>query len=88
MAGGLCTLALSRWAPWGQQHPQLYSVPVPALGTHGAALHLRALGQLRSAAPILMEQRLHTVDDVPDTVDEPVPLRLEDELVVDLQAEE
>lgn len=57
------------------------------VGTHGAAcaaLSLGALRQLRSTAPVLAEQSLHAVDDVPDAVDEAVPLRLEDELVVDL----
>lgn len=46
-------------------------------GTHGAAhstLGLGALGQLGATAPVLAEQRLHAVDDVPDPADEAVPL--------------
>lgn len=78
----------------GQPPPELCSVSpgpqqgVPGLGTHGpaaATLCLGALGQLGGAAPVLAQQGLHAVDDVPDAVDEAVLLRLEDELVVDLE---
>lgn len=70
--------------PWGQAAPpavlRVSSFPSAGrarLGTHGAArttLSLRALRQLGGAVPILAEQGLHTVDDVPDAVDEAIPL--------------
>ena len=81
-------------APWGRAAPAATlgtdafpSAAGAGLGTHGAAcaaLGLGALGQLGGTAPVLAEQGLHAVDDVLDAVDEAIPLRLEDELVVDL----
>lgn len=68
--------------------PRVPSRGVPGPGTHGpaaATLCLGVFGQLGGAAPVLAQQGLHAVDDVPDAVDEAVLLRLEDELVVDLE---
>lgn len=70
-----------------QQLPQRWQGQV---GTHGAAqstVSLGALGQLGATAAVLAEQGLHAVDDVPDAADETLPLRLEDELIVDLRVE-
>lgn len=94
--GGPCTPGPP--PPWGpgsipshaQQQQQLPQHWQGQAGTHGAAhctLSLGALGQLGATAPVLAEQSLHAVDDVPDTADEALPLRLEDELIVDLRVE-
>lgn len=70
-----------------QQQQQLPQRCQGQAGTHRAAqstVSLGALGQL-GATTVLAQQGLHAVDDVPDAADETLPLRLEDELIVDLR---